>query len=80
MLLEGKVKKVALLTAVDISLKTSKNSSKRCARNIIELGLSAYPNKLSANDQDILFQQLLDAFEEDDIAKARDLFTSAFLQ
>ena len=80
MLLEGKVKKVALLTVVDVSLKKYKTSPKRCARNIIELGLSAYPNKISANDQNVLFQQLLNAFEQGDIAEARALFSSAFLQ
>ncbi len=79
MLLEGKVKRVALLTAVDICLRKKKNSPKRCARNIIELGLTAYPGKLTAAEQNILFENILAAFDQGDIAEVRTLFSAAFL-
>lgn len=79
MLLEGRVKRVALLTAVDICLRKTKSSPKRCARNLIELGLSAYPDKISAVEQNLLFEHMLLAFEKGDIAEVRDIFSTTFL-
>lgn len=79
MLLEGKFKKTALLVAVDICLRKAKSSPKRCARNLIELGLSAYPNKIAEKEQSDLYQSLLSLFEAGDTASAKTLFSSVFL-
>lgn len=78
MLLDGKMKRVALLAAVDVCLRRMKNSPKRCARNLIELGLSAYPGKISVKQQSDLYQKLLTSFEHGDTQEAKGLFSSAF--
>lgn len=79
MLLNGKLKRAALLTAVDICLKNVKHSPKRCARNLIELGTSAYPNKLSTAARNELYQILITSIENGDLSAARASFTSVFL-
>ncbi len=79
MLIDGKVKKVALMAAVDFCLKKTSQSPKRCARNLIELGISAYPGRIDKSEQNELYQKFLDFFENNDISSARGLFTSVFL-
>lgn len=79
MLLDGKIKRAALLTAVDICLRRMNHSPKRCARNLIELGTSAYPEKISKAEKGDLYCQLLYLFENGDIPAARALFSSVFL-
>jgi hypothetical protein len=79
MILDGKLKRVALLVAVDIRLRKVSNSPKRCARNIIELGISAYPNKISQAEKNNLYRDLLTFFENDDIPAVKTLFCSVFL-
>jgi hypothetical protein len=79
MLIEGKLKRAALLAAADICLRRKKNSPKRCARNLIELGMSANSGKLNKAEQNDLYEKLLVLFEQDDIPAARALFTSVFL-
>lgn len=79
MLVDGKLKKVALMAAVDFCLKKTSQSPKRCARNLIELGISAYPDKIDKIEQNELYQKLLTFFENNDIPSARGLFTSVFL-
>jgi hypothetical protein len=79
MILDGKLKRVVLLVAVDICLRNVSNPPKRRARYLIELGISAYPNKISQEEKNILYQDLLTFFENDDIPAARALFSSVFL-
>lgn len=79
MLLEGKLKRAALLMAVDICLKKVDNSPKRCARNLIELGTSAYPGVISDKEKSALYTQLISLFETGNIQEARTLFTTVFL-
>ncbi len=79
MLTESKIKKAAVLVALDISLKRMKNSPKRCARNIMELGLSAYPDKIPKEQQEIIFRDLASACEHGDINKAKNSFITYFL-
>lgn len=79
MLTEGKLKNVALLVALDISLKRMKKSPERCARNLMELGLGAYPNKLNTQDKSFYQQKLLDACRLEDATAARECFFEAFL-
>lgn len=79
MLLDGKIKRTALLAAVDVCLRRMSNSPKRCARNIIELGLSAYPEKSSEVEQSDLYKKLLVAFEIGNVQEAKALFSSVFL-
>lgn len=78
MLLDGNMKRIALLAAVDICLRRMKNSPKRCARNLIELGTSAYPGKITDVERTVLYKKLLASFEDNDIGTARALFTSIF--
>lgn len=79
MLLDRNLKRVALLVAVDIRLRKVSNSPKRCARNMIELGISAYPNKISQSEKNNLYRDLLTFFEKDDLPAAKALFSSVFL-
>ncbi len=79
MLLAGKLKRIALLAAVDVCLKRTIRSPKRCARNIIELGTSAFPGKLTDAQKDELYHMLLVSFESGDIPAARERFFSTFL-
>lgn len=79
MLLDGNLKRVALLAAVDICLRRMKNSPKRCARNLIELGTSAYPGKITDTEKSLLYEKLIASFENNDTATARALFSSVFL-
>lgn len=79
MLTEGKLKNVALLVALDISLKRMKKSPERCARNLMELGISAYPNKLTNQDRSNYQQKILDACRQDNAITVREYFFEAFL-
>lgn len=74
-----KLKKAALLAALDINIKRMHRSPNRCARNIIELGLAAYPNKLSEVDQSVLLAALLKACKEQDAFQVKELFLQSFL-
>ncbi len=78
MLLEGKLRRVALLAAVDICLKKMICSPKRCARNLIELGLSAYPDKLNNAEQNDLYKKLLTIFKSGNLPEAKALFITVF--
>lgn len=78
MLLDGKMKRIALLAAVDIHLRRGRISPKRCARNLIELGTSAYPEKLTQKEQIELYNNLIVAIADKDPAIIRSLFSNAF--
>lgn len=79
MLLNGKLKRIALLAAVDVCLKRTSKSPKRCARNMIELGTSAFPGKITEAQKSELYDKLLSYFESNDASAARELFSSVFL-
>jgi len=74
-----KMKKAAIAVALDIRLSRIRRSPERCARNLIELGLGAYPGKLTTAQQELLLQELMMACRSKDMIKARDLFISSFL-
>jgi len=73
------IKKAALMAALDITLKRMHRSPQRCARNIMELGISAFPNKLSEEDKAVLIQSLFDACKHQDAVLAKELFCNSFL-
>lgn len=78
MLVEGKLKKVALIAAVDISLKRISKSPERCARNLLELGLSAYPDKVLKEEQAQLYTKLLILCKNGDAQETKNLFITTF--
>lgn len=78
MLVEGKLKRVALIAAVDISLKRIYKSPERCARNLLELGINAYPDRLLKKDQNEFYNKLLILCKNEETQGARDLFLSTF--
>lgn len=80
MLLESKIKQAALLSAIDISLKRMKKSPERCARNLMELGINTYPNKLTKNEYNDYLQKLLTFCKNNDIQGAREFFIQIFFQ
>ena len=78
MILESKIKQVALLVAVDISFKRIKKSPERCARNLMELGNNTFPNKLTKDQYADFSQQLILLCENKDAQGARELFIQIF--
>lgn len=78
MMLEIKLKQAALNAAVDISLKRMKKSPERCARNLMELGLSAYPDKLEKKDRADFYLKLLDICKRESAEEAKALFYDMF--
>lgn len=73
------IKKAALMAALDITLKRMHQSPQRCARNIIELGNNAFPNKLSEEDKTVLLQAILEACKQQDAVLVKELFHKSFL-
>ena len=78
MLPDSKIKRTALMVAVDICLRKGKNSPKRCARNLVELGMTAYPDKLSTKEQTDLYQSLIIAITELNTPDVHNLFSHSF--
>lgn len=74
-----KIKKAALLAALDINIKRMHRSPYRCSRNIMELGLVAFPNKLSEEEQSVLISALINACKEHDALRIKQLFIQSFL-
>ncbi len=75
---ESKLKHAALSLAADITLKSMRHSPERCARNLMELGLSAYPSSVSQEERDIVYESFKILCKKGDAAKAKDLFLSIF--
>ena len=80
MILESKIKQAALLVAVDISFKRIKRSPERCARNLMELGINTFPNKITQNQYDDFSQKLILLCKKNDAQGARELFKKIFFQ
>jgi hypothetical protein len=74
-----RLKKAAVTAALDIRLARMRRSPERCARNLMELGLSAFPDKLTKDEQMILLQKFMIVCKNRDIIKARELFFASFL-
>jgi hypothetical protein len=74
-----KLKKAAVIAALDISLKRMSKSPDRLARNLVELGLNAFPDKISSEEQTHLLKELNNACKIGDAATARELFVNSFL-
>jgi hypothetical protein len=79
MLLEMKLKKAAMLAALDITLARMQKSPERCARNLLELGLTTYPGRLNKEQQYEMYQLLLELCKKGDTAGTRDIFLAGFL-
>lgn len=73
-----RIKKAAVTAALDIRLARMLRSPERCARNLMELGIGAYPDKLTKDEQLILQQRFLILCKNRDIIKARELFLASF--
>ena len=74
------IKKAALLAAVDIALKRMNRSPKRCARNLTELGMNAFPNRFSKEEYPLIQKEFLLACKAKDPLKAKELFVSYFIK
>ncbi len=79
MILEMKLKKAALNAALDINLVRMQKSPERCARNLLELGLTTYPGKLTKKQQVEMLQLLLELCKKGDAARVRELFLTGFV-
>lgn len=74
-----RIKKAALTAALDIRLARMHQSPERCARNLMELGQGAFPDKLSMEEQLKVFQELVSMCKSNAPSEARDLFIQSFL-
>lgn len=79
MSLESKLKYAALNAAVDFTLKGAKKSPGRCARNLIELGTTAFPEIAQKTDKDLLYKKLLELCVKTETTEAKNLFFSVFI-
>ena len=75
--LERKIKRAVLNTAVESALKGMDKSPERCARNLVELGLTALPGNLGKGEDDI-YNELLSLCRNGDNQGAKALFFAAF--
>lgn len=75
-----KFKKAAVIAALDITLTRVHRSPERCARNLLEIGTSAFPNKLTRQEQATLLQELLLLCRKKDIINIRNLFLMYFFE
>jgi hypothetical protein len=73
-----KIKKAAITAALDIRLARMRRSPERCARNLMELGINSFPDKLSKEEQSDVFQRLMFYCKAKDLQKARELFVKSF--
>ena len=78
MLLESKIKQAALLVAVDISFRRIKKSPERCARNLMEIGINTFPDKLAKKEYDSFLQELIFLCKDSDAQGARELIIKIF--
>ena len=78
MTLEFKLRKAVLNAAVDITLKGIKKSPERCARNLIELGVSSFPDSISENEKENIYINLLNLCKAMDISSIKELFFTSF--
>ncbi|MDF2567525.1 MAG: hypothetical protein K0R90_981 [Oscillospiraceae bacterium] len=76
--LESKLKKIALNLAIDALLRSAQRSPQRCARNLVELGSSAYPNALNKEQLQELSVDLLVLCKNHQPQKTKERFFSAF--
>jgi len=80
MILESRIKKAAFFAAVDISFKRMKKCPERCARNLMELVISTFPNKITQTEYANLSQKLLLFCKSNDLQGAHDLFIQTFFE
>ena len=80
MILESRIKLAALLVAVDISFKRIKKCPERCARNLMEIGINTFPNKMTKNQYENFLQRLILLCKSNDAQGARELFIQIFFQ
>lgn len=78
-LIRQEIKKAAVLAAVDIALKRMNRSPQRCARNMTELGINAFPNRFSKEDYPLIQKEFLSACKAKDPIKTKELFISYFI-
>ena len=78
MILETKIKQAVLLVAVDINFKRIKKSPERCARNLMEIGINTFPDKLAKNEYDSFLQKLILLCKSRNAQGARELFINIF--
>ncbi len=78
-LIRQEIKKAAVLAAVDIALKRMNRSPKRCARNITELGINAFPNRFTKEEHPLIQEEFLSACKAKDPIKTKELFISCFI-
>ena len=78
MTLEYKLKKAALFAAVELTLRRMRRSPERCARNLIELGIAAFPGKIQKNEVNATYHEFLSICQNADAEAARELFFKVF--
>ena len=73
------IKNTIILTAVDIRLAHLGHSPKRCARNIMELGLKHSTHPITSAEKLAVWNLLLTLCQDQDLIAIKDLFVHTFL-
>lgn len=73
------IKNTIILTAVDIRLAHLGSSPKRCARNLMELGLKHATHPLTSTEKLTVWNLLLALCQDQDLNAIKDLFIHTFL-
>ena len=73
------IKNTIILTAVDIRLAHLGSSPKRCARNLMELGLKHATHPLTSTEKLTVWNLLLALCQDQDLIAIKDLFVHTFL-
>lgn len=76
--MELNIKEAALKAAVDICLKRIRKSPERCARNLMELGISAYPDQQPVIDRHEIRQNLLHLCKCGEPVAVKEYFFNCF--
>lgn len=77
-MLEARLKQAAINTAVDVSRKRMKKAPERCARNLLELAATAYPDQIDGKRRQELYLKLLDICKRESPEEAKDLISRTF--
>lgn len=73
------IKNTIILTAVDIRLAHLGSFPKRCARNLMELGLKHATHPLTSAEKLTVWNLLLALCQDQDLIAIKDLFVHTFL-
>lgn len=76
--MESKLKRAVLLIAMDSILKNAQYSPDRCARNLIDLGVKAYPSLFTPEEQKKLQSKFAKLCRNCEAKEIKEAFLTCF--